>query len=580
LSWIVSQFDRMLAFADEAVAGGYVLAIGLVCVLQYLLHFYKLSVAGREASRQRNEMNALQDDLQSVQRDRTMSRLENGILREFVAQTEIKTALELMMRRFVPHTSKGFSAFLKWNPDAQPEYEIYQSRGLSEESCRELYIDDELRQRIIRERVVVLDGSDAGFVMLWQSLTPTDRRKIRQLNLAALGDADDLAGILITTALYPPGAPQEQQVELTRRLMQSVSTDFKRFQTLEQKTHELRFTNEMLALRSIADRKFNSPLAMIQEFLNQWMKKIDADRVVLYLKNKAGEGLGKPLIRCGIENDGSIEINWKKLEDRLTEQHLADGQLKAYSSHDLDELCVERTASGAIVAPLVQQQQSIGLACFTRCDNFPFDDTQISLATWAAEYLGEVILRVLNQAIVEKEAREDSLTELANRRAFDQQIKREIQLAREKKREVSLLLFDLDRFKSINDTYGHQAGDLVLRRTAQMLKDEAREAVRTGDRVLVARYGGEEMAVLLPNVGLVGAHRIGESIRRAVDAETFSFEGRDIHVTLSVGIATCPGHADKVHELISAADAALYEAKETGRNQVVTADSLPQEQPV
>jgi diguanylate cyclase (GGDEF)-like protein len=187
---------------------------------------------------------------------------------------------------------------------------------------------------------------------------------------------------------------------------------------------------------------------------------------------------------------------------------------------------------------------------------------------------------VLNQAIVEKEAREDSLTELANRRAFDQQIKREIQLAREKKREVSLLLFDLDRFKSINDKYGHQAGDLVLRRTAQLLKDETRESVRAGDRVLVARYGGEEMAVLLPHVGLVGAHRIGESIRRAVDTELFLFHNKEMHVTLSVGIATFPGHADKVHELISAADAVLYEAKETGRNQVVTADSLPQEQTV
>ena len=88
------------------------------------------------------------------------------------------------------------------------------------------------------------------------------------------------------------------------------------------------------------------------------------------------------------------------------------------------------------------------------------------------------------------------------------------------------------------------------------------------------------MADLLPNVNLVGAHRIGESIRRAVDAELFSFQNEEIHVTLSVGIATFPGHADKVHELISAADAALYEAKETGRNQVVTADSLPQEQTV
>ena len=150
---------------------------------------------------------------------------------------------------------------------------------------------------------------------------------------------------------------------------------------------------------------------------------------------------------------------------------------------------------------------------------------------------------------------------MANRRAFDQQIKREIQLARDKRQEVSLLLFDLDRFKTINDTFGHQAGDFVLRRTAQMLKDETLASVRNGDRVLVARYGGEEMAVLLPNVNLVGAHRIGESIRRAIEAELFVFKEDEMRLTISVGIATCPVHADKVHELISAADAALYEAK-------------------
>ena len=162
-------------------------------------------------------------------------------------------------------------------------------------------LDDDLRQRIIRERVVVLDGSDIGQAMFRQRLSPADRHKVRQLKLAALGEADDLAGILIATALYPPGAPQEQQVELTRRLMQSVSTDFKRFQTLEQQTHELRFTNEMLALRSVADRQFDSPLAMLQEFLNQWMKKIDADRVVLYLKNQAGAGLGKPCYEAALQ---------------------------------------------------------------------------------------------------------------------------------------------------------------------------------------------------------------------------------------------------------------------------------------
>lgn len=580
MNWIVLQFDRISAFVDDAVAGGYVLALGLICVLQYLLHLYKVSVASREAKHYQEEMHALQDDFRSVQRDRTLSRLENSILREFVSQTEIRTALELMMRRFIPDQNQGFAAFLKCDPQGHAECEVYQSRGLSAESCGGFRLDDELKQRILRDRVVVLEGAELKATALYRSIAATDRRKICRLNLAALGDADELAGILVSTALYPPGAALEQQIELTRRLMQSVSTDFKRSQVLEQQSHKLRTTNEMLALRSIADIQFDSPLAMIQEFVNQWMIKVDATRAVLYLKNQEQGNAGKSLVRCGIQYDNGVEQSWRLLEDQLAEQHVTDYELCAYDADELSEMRLEQSAAGAVVAPLVQGGQPIGVVCLTRHEDGAFDDAQISLAAWAAEYLGDMILRVLNQAMVEKHAREDSLTELANRRSFDQQIKQEIKLARDKQREVSLLLFDLDRFKTINDTYGHQAGDYVLRRTAQMLKDEALSSIRAGDRVLVARYGGEEMAVLLPNVNVVGAHRIAESIRRSIESEEFVYGDEVMRLTISVGIATCPEHADNVNELISAADAALYEAKESGRNQVMTANALPQEQPV
>ena len=196
------------------------------------------------------------------------------------------------------------------------------------------------------------------------------------------------------------------------------------------------------------------------------------------------------------------------------------------------------------------------------------------MADWAAEYLAETIRRVLTHAAVEQQARQDALTELANRRIFDQQLKDAVAKAERTGGECSLLFFDIDRFKSINDTYGHPAGDEVLRRVSAVLKDQVRKHHRS-DRPLAARYGGEELAVLLPGTGIEEAHTIAEAIRSAVEKCVIHHRGRTISVTLSAGVATCPGSAASAHELLTAADAALYHAKATGRNNVCCADATP-----
>jgi diguanylate cyclase (GGDEF)-like protein len=126
---------------------------------------------------------------------------------------------------------------------------------------------------------------------------------------------------------------------------------------------------------------------------------------------------------------------------------------------------------------------------------------------------------------------------------------------------------DLDRFKSVNDTYGHQAGDAVLRQLAQILREEAREIDRVG------RYGGEEFMLLLAGTGLDAAVTFAERVRKQVEAHTFTFQGGSIRKTASFGVSAWPHPliADS-DGLVRAADDALYVAKETGRNRVIRFD--------
>jgi diguanylate cyclase len=158
------------------------------------------------------------------------------------------------------------------------------------------------------------------------------------------------------------------------------------------------------------------------------------------------------------------------------------------------------------------------------------------------------------------EARTDFLTLLANRRAFDDEIARLVHVKHEASRPFSLAIVDIDHFKRFNDSYGHQAGDEVLRRVARVLCACTRE----GD--VAARYGGEEFAVLFPNTRIEQAQQLVEQIRESVDLAYFRFAGNSLHVTASLGVAEALGGEDAAG-LIQRSDAALYAAKEAGRNQ-------------
>ena len=162
----------------------------------------------------------------------------------------------------------------------------------------------------------------------------------------------------------------------------------------------------------------------------------------------------------------------------------------------------------------------------------------------------------------------DELTGLANRRRLTAELERELRRSGRHGRPVSILMLDVDHFKHFNDTYGHPAGDAVLKRLASTV----RECVRDVDTV--ARYGGEEFTVILPETPVAEAARVAERIRASAEQDRFTPEGESVplNVTVSIGYAWFPENAGTPDALIEAADQALYRSKESGRNRVTAAD--------
>jgi len=206
------------------------------------------------------------------------------------------------------------------------------------------------------------------------------------------------------------------------------------------------------------------------------------------------------------------------------------------------------------------------------------------LETGAADYIvkpfdyGELLARVATQvkmkhlldelekknALLEEMVKKDSLTNLYNHRYFHGRLSEECCLCSERRETLSCLVCDIDHFKTINDTYGHQAGDTILQSLAEIFL----KMICIDD--VPCRYGGEEFAFILPRTGSEQAAAIGEQIRRCVEKTGFSFGETEIFITVSVGAASYPAaNARTYSELIRCADEALYTAKQRGRNTVV-----------
>ena len=191
------------------------------------------------------------------------------------------------------------------------------------------------------------------------------------------------------------------------------------------------------------------------------------------------------------------------------------------------------------------------------------------IIAFALSYLAKYLIKSRDFEYQYKLATIDGLTELYNHRYFQETLKSQIEIAKRYNQPFSLIIVDIDFFKKFNDTYGHQAGDAVLKQVAQTLKKNS----RTTD--YVCRYGGEEMSIILPNTTAEEALFSAKRMNKAIAEKDFQLNPTETgKVTISVGVATFPENGETGEELIEHADKGLYYAKEHGRNQVVKIDTI------
>jgi diguanylate cyclase (GGDEF)-like protein len=250
----------------------------------------------------------------------------------------------------------------------------------------------------------------------------------------------------------------------------------------------------------------------------------------------------------------------------------------------------ESFARSVLVIPIIAGKRMIGCLEMLSAHSNRFDEIEYHLGLLVAEHLasslGNIITRQelatanarlrdndvrltqLNEKL-EQLAHTDEATGLFNKRRLFERLDMEVARAKRYGETLSCLMIDVDDFKGVNDTYGHQAGDQILRQIGALLQ----RSLRMTD--FIARYGGEEFTVLLPRTNSAGAYRVAENLRAAFMAQNFILPSTNIHITVIIGVACCSTFAyQNAQQIISLADGALYRAKRSGKNQVCFANEM------
>lgn len=227
-----------------------------------------------------------------------------------------------------------------------------------------------------------------------------------------------------------------------------------------------------------------------------------------------------------------------------------------------------------VCIPIVAQGETLGLLHFQATDALrQLSESDLSLHNTFAGQIGLSIANIRLREALRSQSIVDPLTGLFNRRYLEETLEREIRRAVRSNQSLGVMMLDLDHFKNFNDTYGHEAGDAVLREAGAFLK----RCVRAED--IVCRFGGEEFVVILPSADASITYARAERIRSKFHDLTVLYNGKSLGlVTMSIGIAALPEHGQSAKTLLDSADAALYRAKREGRDRVLVADLPAQSQ--
>jgi diguanylate cyclase (GGDEF)-like protein len=326
-----------------------------------------------------------------------------------------------------------------------------------------------------------------------------------------------------------------------------------RYVQLSRRVEELATFREIgLAINSILD--FDE---VLESVIWKVTSLFDAPVGVIYLLDPSSEKLVAKVARYGSE---------LRRENELKKEAIPLGEAPVGKALANREGAILEGAEGysTLLEPLIAKHEGIGVIEIARKDGErQFDQKDKALLS----VISSQVAVAIHNALLYSLATTDSLTKLYVRRYFDLRLKEEFFAARRYKQPLSILMIDIDHFKSFNDRYGHQTGDLVLKGIAETITRNCRRSD------VPCRYGGEELVVILAATGLDGAMTVGEKIRQQISKSEFSLgRVKGLKITVSIGAASYRMGMRSPEELVGQADAALYKAKAKGRNKVLPAE--------
>jgi diguanylate cyclase (GGDEF)-like protein len=386
-----------------------------------------------------------------------------------------------------------------------------------------------------------------GFFLIAIACAVLVSRTLQQQIAAFLGAARRLAGGDFSAKV--PTVGRDEFAELGEEF-NKMSKELER-KLVELEQERKRMQDSMLRLGEAVASGLNRD-ALLELVVRTAVDGVGADAGRAFVRGPDGVTLQE---RSRVGTMNGIESAVASVES----QALRDGNARETTINSVNAIAHPLRGAGG-------GDQVVGVLSIGRTGK-PFTPTDRELFRYLADQAARSIENVQLHETAARESITDDLTGLSNRRAFDDALTSEMERCRRYGTGLGLVLLDLDNFKSVNDTYGHQQGDVVLREVARVLHETSREIDHP------ARYGGEELAVVVPGTELEGTFNLAERVRERIAALSIArVDGQGtISITASCGVAAVPPSAADERSLVAAADAALYEAKRTGKNKSVRA---------
>ncbi|NLK62245.1 MAG: sensor domain-containing diguanylate cyclase [Fusobacteria bacterium] len=391
-----------------------------------------------------------------------------------------------------------------------------------------------------------------------------------------LKNINEINGIMVIDGIFDEKLSNAEESMTLITIGEIIGKAINKAQKYKEMNIGLNITSMLYRITTLVETNKNLD-EIFQHIIKAIKKVVDYTSASIYLLNEKNELKEKPEYREGEKDEilESIEFKLGNGIKALVAQKketiiIKDARKSSKDFSDIFSDDDKMVASFASV-PMIVGDKLVGVLNLSHKEPYKFREEDKQILKVFANQVASTISKILSDkkleellAKVTNESITDPLTQAYNRRYMMRRLTEEMERAKREKKIMGLLALDIDFFKKLNDSYGHQAGDYVLQQVTDIIK----KSVRVID--IVCRYGGEEFFVILPSTTKEGCIITAERIRKSIESNKMLFGDSVVGVTVSIGISLFPVGGDTIEQMIKSADMALYQAKERGRNRVIS----------